>query len=78
MSAIRFSTSARAIAYMSQRPIAMEVSSLVLYEFRQSVQFQIFRHEKDRTHDLILIGVGGHPVVPAFRRGIQHAPVPRP
>ena len=43
------STSARAIAFMSRQPTALEVSSLLLYEFRQSVQFQVFRQSKDRT-----------------------------
>lgn len=43
------STSARAIAHMSRMPSALEVSSLLLYEFRQSVQFQVFRHSKDKT-----------------------------
>lgn len=43
------STSARAIACISSQPTALEVSSLLLYEFRQSVQFQVFRHGKDRT-----------------------------
>lgn len=43
------STSARAIAFLSRQPTALEVSSLLLYEFRQSVQFQVFRHAKDRT-----------------------------
>jgi len=43
------STSARAISLMSRQPIALEVSSLLLYEFRQSVQFQVFRQSKDRT-----------------------------
>ena len=43
------SSSARAIAFMSQQPTALEVSSLLLYEFRQSVQFQVFRHSNDRT-----------------------------
>ncbi|MFM8877988.1 MAG: PIN domain-containing protein [Verrucomicrobiota bacterium] len=43
------STSARAIAFISRQPTAVGVSSLLLYEFRQSVQFQVFRHAKDRT-----------------------------
>lgn len=43
------STSARAIAFMSRQPTALEVSSLLLYEFRQSVQFQVFRQSRDRT-----------------------------
>jgi predicted nucleic acid-binding protein len=28
----------------------LRVSSLLLYEFRQSVRFQVFRHEKDSSH----------------------------
>lgn len=44
------STSARAITFLRRQPSALEVSSLLLYEFRQSVQFQVFRHAKDRTH----------------------------
>lgn len=43
------STSVRAIAFMGHQKAALEVSSLLLYEFRQSVQFQVFRHSKDRT-----------------------------
>ncbi|MBL9181067.1 MAG: type II toxin-antitoxin system VapC family toxin [Verrucomicrobiaceae bacterium] len=46
---VQQSTSARAIALMSGQPTALEVSSLLLYEFRQSVQFQVFRHSRDRT-----------------------------
>ncbi len=42
------SSSARAITFISRQPTAVEVSSLLLYEFRQSVQFQVFRHAKDR------------------------------
>lgn len=42
------STSARAITFMDRQQMALEVSSLLLYEFRQSVQFQIFRYSKDR------------------------------
>jgi predicted nucleic acid-binding protein len=43
------STSARAIIFLGRQPTALEVSSLLLYEFRQSVQFQVFRHAKNRT-----------------------------
>ncbi len=43
------STSARAIAFMNRQSAALDVSSLLLYEFRQSVQFQVYRHSKDRT-----------------------------
>ncbi|MDB6133248.1 MAG: PilT protein domain protein [Verrucomicrobiales bacterium] len=34
---------------MSRQPTALEVSSLLFYEFRQSVQFQVFRYSKDHT-----------------------------
>jgi predicted nucleic acid-binding protein len=43
------STSARALVFMQSQPIALISTSLLLYEFRQSVQFQIFRHSKDAT-----------------------------
>jgi predicted nucleic acid-binding protein len=45
---IQQSTSARSIAFMARQSTALEVSSLLLFEFRQSVQFQMFRHGKDR------------------------------
>ena len=51
------STSARAITYMGAQATALEVSSLLLYEFRQSIQFQVFRHGKDRTQGYSL-GLG--------------------
>jgi predicted nucleic acid-binding protein len=43
------STSAKALQFMSQQPTALAITSLLLYEFRQSVQFQVFRHSKDKT-----------------------------
>jgi len=43
------STSAKALHFMSQQPTALAITSLLLYEFRQSVQFQVFRHSKDKT-----------------------------
>jgi predicted nucleic acid-binding protein len=43
------STSARAITFLTRQPTALEASSLLLFEFRQSVQFQVFRHAKNRT-----------------------------
>lgn len=45
---VRQVTSERAIAWLEPQASPLPVSSLLLYEFRQSVQFQIFRHEKDR------------------------------
>lgn len=42
-------TSARAISFMNRQASALEVSSLLLFEFRQSVQFQVFRNSKDRS-----------------------------
>ena len=43
------STSARAISLMNRQASALEVSSLLLFELRQAVQFQVFRHSKDRS-----------------------------
>jgi predicted nucleic acid-binding protein len=43
------STSARALAFMQSQPTALLSTSLLFYEFRQSVQFQVFRHSKDAT-----------------------------
>lgn len=45
---VRQSTSEQAIAWLEPQTAPLTVSSLLLYEFRQSVQFQIFRHERDR------------------------------
>lgn len=41
------STSAGALAFMKSQTTALISTSLLLYEFRQSVQFQVFRHSKD-------------------------------
>jgi predicted nucleic acid-binding protein len=41
------SNSERAVAFMQQQRIALISTSLLLYEFRQSTQFQVFRHSKD-------------------------------
>jgi len=43
------STSARALEFMQAQPTALISTSLLLYEFRQPVQFQVFRHSKDAT-----------------------------
>jgi predicted nucleic acid-binding protein len=41
------STSAAAIAHYQRMKEPLHVSALLLYEFRQSVRFQIFRHHRD-------------------------------
>ena len=41
------SNSAKAIQFMQRQPTALTSTSLLLYEFRQSVQFQVFRYAKD-------------------------------
>ena len=43
------STSARALSFMQTQLTALISTSLLFYEFRQSVQFQVFRHSKDAT-----------------------------
>jgi predicted nucleic acid-binding protein len=43
------STSAKALRLMSRQPTAFPDTRLQLYEFRQSVQLQVFRHSKDKT-----------------------------
>ena len=43
------STSTRALKFMRSQRTALISTSLLLYEFRQSVQFQVFRHSKDGT-----------------------------
>lgn len=43
------STSAKALQFMSRQPTALAGTSLLFYEFRQSVQFHVFRHSKDAT-----------------------------
>jgi predicted nucleic acid-binding protein len=42
-------TSARALSFMQSQPTALISTSLLLYEFRQSVQFQVFRNSKNAT-----------------------------
>ena len=41
------STSAAAMAHYQRMTEPLQVSALLLYEFRQSVRFQIFRHSRD-------------------------------
>lgn len=41
------STSVKALQFMKRQPTALISTSLLLYEFRQSVHFQVFRHSKD-------------------------------
>ncbi len=43
------SNSAKALRFMGRQTTALASSSLLFYEFRQSVQFQVFRHAKDAT-----------------------------
>ena len=42
------STSTRAIAHVGGLVDPLESTSLLFFEFRQSIQFQVFRHSKDR------------------------------
>ena len=42
------SSSARAIAFLGRQTQPLAGTSLLFFEFRQSVQFQAFRHSKDR------------------------------
>jgi predicted nucleic acid-binding protein len=41
--------SPRAAAYFKAMPEALHVSGLLLYEFRQSVRFQVWLHARDKT-----------------------------
>jgi predicted nucleic acid-binding protein len=41
--------SATAISYMEKLEYPLESSSLLFFEFRQSIQFQVFRHAKDKN-----------------------------
>ena len=41
------STSTTALQLMRKQKTALASTSLLLYEFRQSVQFQVFRHSKE-------------------------------
>jgi len=43
------STSTRAIAYVGGLKNPLESTSLLFFEFRQSLQFQVFRHSKNRS-----------------------------
>jgi predicted nucleic acid-binding protein len=43
------STSKKAFVFMQSQPTALISTSLLLYEFRQSLQFQVFRHAKDSS-----------------------------
>jgi predicted nucleic acid-binding protein len=43
------STSPRAISFIGGLRNPLESSSLLFFEFRQSIQFQVFRHSKDRN-----------------------------
>ncbi len=43
------STAAAALAHYRGMQEPLHVSALLLYEFRQSVRFQIFRHSRDAT-----------------------------
>jgi len=45
----RQDNSPEAAAYFKAMPEALHVSSLLLYEFRQSVRFQIWLHSRDKT-----------------------------
>jgi predicted nucleic acid-binding protein len=41
--------SATAISYMEKLEAPLGSSSLLFFEFRQSIQFQVFRHAKDKN-----------------------------
>jgi predicted nucleic acid-binding protein len=45
----RQDNSAAAAAYFKAMPEALHVSSLLLYEFRQSVRFQVWLHARDES-----------------------------
>jgi predicted nucleic acid-binding protein len=45
----RQDNSPRAAAYFKAMPEALHVSGLLLYEFRQSVRFQVWLHARDRS-----------------------------
>lgn len=48
------STSTRAIAHVRRLTDPLESTSLLFFEFRQSLQFQVFRHSKDRNQGYAL------------------------
>jgi predicted nucleic acid-binding protein len=43
------STSTRAISHVGGLSDPLESTSLLFFEFRQSIRFQVFRHSKDRN-----------------------------
>jgi predicted nucleic acid-binding protein len=45
----RQDNSPQAAAYFKAMPEALQVSGLLLYEFRQSVRFQVWLHGRDKT-----------------------------
>ena len=45
----RQDNSSQAAAYFKAMPEALHVSSLLLYEFRQSVRFQVWLHARDKS-----------------------------
>ena len=45
----RQDNSPTAAAYFKAMPEALHVSGLLLYEFRQSVRFQVWLHARDKT-----------------------------
>jgi predicted nucleic acid-binding protein len=49
------STSTRAIAHVGTLRDPLESTSLLFFEFRQSLQFQVFRHSKDRSQGYPLL-----------------------
>jgi predicted nucleic acid-binding protein len=46
---VRQDNSPQAAAYFKTMPEALHVSSLLLYEFRQSVRFQVWLHSRDKS-----------------------------
>jgi predicted nucleic acid-binding protein len=46
---VRQDNSPAAAAHFKAMPEALHVSSLMLYEFRQSVRFQVWLHSRDKT-----------------------------
>jgi predicted nucleic acid-binding protein len=46
---VRQDNSPKAAAYFKAMPEALHVSSLMLYEFRQSVRFQVWLHGRDKS-----------------------------
>jgi predicted nucleic acid-binding protein len=45
----RQDNSPQAAAYFKAMPEALQISGLLLYEFRQSVRFQVWLHARDKT-----------------------------